>query len=69
MNYSTKTGIEIIYGRELGNNLMIMLLAREWKMYLNKKILKPEESLLVVVGRGSSDPDANSNVSKLREWS
>jgi len=27
--------------------------------------LKPEESLLVVVGRGSSDPDANSNVSKI----
>jgi len=67
MNYSNKTGIEIIYGRELGiNNLMISAACERVKDVLKQNnTLKPEESLLVVVGRGSSDPDANSNVSKI----
>jgi len=67
MNYSTKTGIEIIYGRELGiNNLMISAACERVKdVFRKNNSLKPEESLLVVVGRGSSDPDANSNVSKI----
>jgi len=66
-NYSRKTGIEIIYGRELGiNNLMISAACERVKdVFKQNKTLKPEESLLVVVGRGSSDPDANSNVSKI----
>jgi len=34
-------------------------------VFKQNNTLKPEESLLVVVGRGSSDPDANSNVSKI----
>jgi len=67
MNYSSKTGIEIIYGRELGiNNLMISAACERVKdVFKQNNNLKPEESLLVVVGRGSSDPDANSNVSKI----
>ena len=67
MNYSNKTGIEIIYGRELGiNNLMISAACERVKdVFKQNNNLKPEESLLVVVGRGSSDPDANSNVSKI----
>ena len=67
MNYSTKNGIEIIYGRELGiNNLMISAACERVKdVFKENNSLKPEESLLVVVGRGSSDPDANSNVSKI----
>ncbi len=67
MNYSSKTGIEIIYGRELGiNNLMISAACERVKdVFKQNSTLKPEESLLVVVGRGSSDPDANSNVSKI----
>jgi len=67
MNYSSKTGIEIIYGRELGiNNLMISAACERVKdVFKQNNTLKPEESLLVVVGRGSSDPDANSNVSKI----
>ena len=67
INYSTKTGIEIIYGRELGiNNLMISAACERVKdVFKENNSLKPEESLLVVVGRGSSDPDANSNVSKI----
>ncbi|WP_245210846.1 sirohydrochlorin chelatase [Prochlorococcus marinus] len=67
MNYSSKTEIEIIYGRELGiNNLMISAACERVKdVFKQNNSLKPEESLLVVVGRGSSDPDANSNVSKI----
>ena len=67
MNYSDKFGIEIIYGRELGiNNLMISAACERVKeVFKENNSLKPEESLLVVVGRGSSDPDANSNVSKI----
>ena len=67
INYSTKTNIEIIYGRELGiNNFMISAACERVKNVFKKNIsLKPEESLLVVVGRGSSDPDANANVSKI----
>ncbi len=67
MNYSSKTDIEIIYGRELGiNNLMISAACERVKdVFKQNKSLKSEESLLVVVGRGSSDPDANSNVSKI----
>ena len=67
MNYSNNSDIEIIYGRELGiNNLMISAACERVKdVFLNNSSLKPAESLLVVVGRGSSDPDANSNVSKI----
>ena len=67
MNYAKKTDIEIIYGRELGiNNLMISAACERVKEVFQKNnSLIPEESLLVVVGRGSSDPDANSNVSKI----
>ena len=67
MNYAKKTNMEIIYGRELGiNNLMISAACERVKEVFKKdNSLIPEESLLVVVGRGSSDPDANSNVSKI----
>ena len=67
MNYAKKTDVEIIYGRELGiNNLMISAACERVKEVLKKNnSLNPQESLLVVVGRGSSDPDANSNVSKI----
>ena len=67
VNYARKTDIEIIYGRELGiNNLMISAACERVKEVFKKNnSLSPQESLLVVVGRGSSDPDANSNVSKI----
>ena len=67
MNYSKQTEMEIVYGRELGiNNLMISAACERVKdVFKKNNSLKPEESLLVVVGRGSSDPDANSNVSKI----
>ena len=66
-NYAKKKDMEIIYGRELGiNNLMISAACERVKeVFTKNKSITPEESLLVVVGRGSSDPDANSNVSKI----
>ena len=67
INYSKKVDMEIIYGRELGiNNLMISAACERVKnVFEENNSLQPQESLLVVVGRGSSDPDANSNVSKI----
>ncbi len=65
--YSNKTGLEILYGRELGiNNLMITAAAERIKeAIVSSPGCKTSDMLLVVVGRGSSDPDANSNVSKI----
>jgi len=67
VSYGNKNGIEINYGRELGiNNLMISAACERVREVFKKNTnLVPSESILVVVGRGSSDPDANSNVSKI----
>ena len=50
MNYSSKTGIEIIYGRELGiNNLMISAACERVKdVFKQNNNLKPEESLSLI---------------------
>lgn len=65
--YAAETGLQIDYGRELGiNNLMLRAAGDRIKQALSLcKENNPSESLLVVVGRGSSDPDANANVSKV----
>ena len=67
MSYANKNDIEISYGRELGiNNLMISAACeRVREVFQHNDKLDPSESVLVVVGRGSSDPDANSNVAKI----
>ena len=67
MSFARKNNMEINYGRELGiNNLMINAACERVKEVFRKNIkLTPSESVLVVVGRGSSDPDANSNVAKI----
>ena len=66
-SYSAETGVSIDYGRELGvDRLMIRAAAARVKEALGDSDSVPiNESLLVVVGRGSSDPDANSNVTKI----
>jgi len=66
-NYSSRTGLHIDYGKELGiNNLMIGAAGARIKEVIDSSpYISPEETLLVVVGRGSSDPDANSSVSKI----
>ena len=61
-------GLNIHYGSELGLDIKMTRAAgervREALSSANSNI-DPAETLLMVVGRGSSDPDANSNVSKL----
>tara|TARA_B100000029_G_scaffold464398_1_gene498339 strand:+ start:1739 stop:2836 length:1098 start_codon:yes stop_codon:yes gene_type:complete len=65
--YSHETGLTINYGRELGiNNSMVSAAAARVQETLEASSDCPNsETLLVVVGRGSSDPDANANVSKI----
>lgn len=64
-------GMEIIYGRELGIDLKMIRAAGERVMQAMAEadkagdIVAPEETLLMVVGRGASDPDANSNAAKV----
>lgn len=64
-------GMEIIYGRELGVDLkMIRAAGERIRAAVTAadeagEIVPVEESLLMVVGRGASDPDANSNVTKV----
>ena len=66
-NYSAKNGLQIQYGRELGlNSLMIGAAGARVKEAIDSNPQFPlSETLLVVAGRGSSDPDANSNVCKI----
>ncbi len=65
--YSAESGISIQYGRELGlNSLMIGAAGARVKEIIDCNPIFPlSETLLVVAGRGSSDPDANSNVCKI----
>ena len=70
-SYSSQFGIPVQYGRELGvDNKLIEAAADRIDLAVseqNKKSIKipVEETCLVVIGRGASDPDANSNVSKV----
>ena len=65
--YSAENGLHIQYGRELGlNSLMIGAAGARVKEIIESNPIYPlTETLLVVAGRGSSDPDANSNVCKI----
>jgi sirohydrochlorin cobaltochelatase len=74
--WAAETGIRVDYGRELGVDLKMIQAAgqrlREAIERDDQQVLASgqqpvplHETLLVVVGRGSSDPDANSNVAKV----
>ncbi len=65
--YSAENRLHIQYGRELGlNSLMIGAAGARIKEIIDSNPIFPiSETLLVVAGRGSSDPDANSNVCKI----
>ncbi|MEI6032262.1 MAG: CbiX/SirB N-terminal domain-containing protein [Synechococcaceae cyanobacterium ELA739] len=71
--YAAETGLRIDYGRELGVDLkMIQAAGARIREALEAAASQPtakpvplHDTLLVVVGRGSSDPDANSNVAKV----
>lgn len=61
-------GVEILYGRELGVDLkMIRAASERIQQALDSASddVPLHETLLMVVGRGASDPDANSNISKI----
>ncbi len=61
-------GVRISYGRELGVDLKMLRAAAdriEEGLRQSPRDIKREETLLLVVGRGASDPDANSNVAKV----
>lgn len=70
-SYAAKHGIEVKYGRELGvDPKMIAAAADRIQEAVDKANaahgdLPLNETCLVVIGRGASDPDANSNVSKV----
>jgi len=60
--------MDISYGRELGIDLKMIRAAGDRIDESIKKTnsrVSREETLLMVIGRGASDPDANSNVSKV----
>ena len=70
--YAAETGLTIDYGRELGVDLkMIQAAGARIREALDGAASGDtpapalSDTLLVVVGRGSSDPDANSNVAKV----
>ena len=74
--YAAETGLRIDYGRELGVDLkMIQAAGARLRTALDaadrcthlagEQSVPLHDTLLVVVGRGSSDPDANSNVAKV----
>ncbi|MEO6013545.1 MAG: CbiX/SirB N-terminal domain-containing protein [Devosia sp.] len=61
-------GLRITYGRELGVDLKMLRAAGdriEQGLKTSPRQIARAETLLLVVGRGSSDPDANSNVAKV----
>jgi sirohydrochlorin cobaltochelatase len=61
-------GIRITYGRELGVDLKMLRAAGdriEEGLRASPRQIPRSETLLLVVGRGASDPDANSNVAKI----
>ena len=61
-------GMSISYGRELGIDLKLIRAAGDRVEEALQKAgdrITREKTLLMVVGRGSSDPDANSNVAKV----
>jgi sirohydrochlorin cobaltochelatase len=61
-------GFEITYGRELGVDLKMLRAAGDRiaeGIAASPRKIPHAETLLLVVGRGASDPDANSNVAKV----
>ena len=68
--YAAKHGIDISYGRELGVDPKMIAAAgariQDAVDQANAKThVANEDTCLVVIGRGASDPDANGNVAKI----
>jgi sirohydrochlorin cobaltochelatase len=58
-------GIDVRLGRDLGIDPKLLQAAAERIAAATADEVPRAETLLVVVGRGTNDPDANSNISKL----
>jgi len=61
-------GLRIDYGRDLAVDTRLLEVARqriEAAEVASPRRVPREETLLMVVGRGTSDPDANSNIAKV----
>jgi sirohydrochlorin cobaltochelatase len=61
-------GVEVLYGRELAVDFKLITAARDRIEAAEEAAgthVAREDTCLVVVGRGASDPDANSNVAKV----
>ena len=61
-------GLEITFGADLGVHSKLLRVARERIESIEIEFgpdYDRRDTLLVVIGRGSSDPDANSNISKI----
>ena len=69
--YAKANGVEVSYGRELGVDPKMIAAAgarvQEAVDRANAELgeLPLDQTCLVVIGRGASDPDANANVSKI----
>lgn len=65
---SENPGIKVEFGRDLAIDLKLIEAAKQRIEEAEAQAKRPatrEETLLVVVGRGTNDPDANSNVAKI----
>ncbi len=59
-------GVEFLYGRHIGLDPLVIEVMRERLAEVERETeWPPEETAILVVGRGSSDPDANSELYKL----
>ncbi|MEZ5716714.1 MAG: sirohydrochlorin chelatase, partial [Paracoccaceae bacterium] len=69
--YAAQNGLPVSYGRELGVDPKMIAAAGDRirdamaQADATQGKVAPEETCLVVIGRGSSDPDANGNVAKI----
>jgi sirohydrochlorin cobaltochelatase len=66
--YQAQHGLKIDYGRDLAVDLKLLRVAAERVEAAEKAVTRKvprSETLLMVVGRGTSDPDANSNITKV----
>src|SRR3954447_11191061 len=66
--YQAQHGVQIDYGRDLAVDLKLLRVAAERIEAAEKAVthkVPRGETLLMVVGRGTSDPDANSNITKV----
>ncbi len=59
-------GVEFLYGRHIGLDPLVIEIMRERLAAVEHDAAwPPEDTAILVVGRGSSDPDANSDLYKL----